>query len=208
LGKLDDSRRYLERLHRYDLACLVAKACLEVRETYGVWQERNTQFALTAPRPFSDALRNLPDHDEKRIVEALLANEGGRMRDVGSLEPDSYTVVEAEGNSLEGAGAVLPNLLLNQAVLIDVSTGGRRIQEVEDHYRARHFDLKKAVPELGLDYPVPFDSLWDWFNYWRDHLPTWADRRQYIRTLFAPLIEAVSRRSQAPINERELTGWE
>lgn len=208
MGEVDNSRRYLEKLHRYDLACLLTKAHLDIREIQGAWREVEIVFVLTAPRPFSDALRNLPNHDEKRVVEAILANEGGRLIEVGSLEPDSYTVVDAEGAWLEGVAAILPNLLLTQAVMIDVATGGARIQEVEDHYRARHFDLKRAVPELGLEYPVPFDSLWDWFNYWRENLPTWADRRQYIRTLFAPLIEAVSRRSQTPVNERELTGWE
>jgi hypothetical protein len=57
-------------------------------------------------------------------------------------------------------------------------------------------------------YGNPFFNLWDWYAFWKDKLPTYADRRKYVRDLFAGSIAAVATRSTLPTTHRAPTGWE
>ncbi|OAV50925.1 hypothetical protein A6U98_07810 [Rhizobium sp. WYCCWR10014] len=204
---LINSQKYLLKLQRFDLAYLISMAVLSVRSSRGPWDLDQDTLVLTAPRPFSDAIRALPDYDRKRLAEALCANEAAFQLNYG-LDPDDIHAEPSNVDQVEGSEAALPNLILQKEMMISVATGGQRIQDVNDYYRARHVDLKSSVPALGLSYSNPHDDLWSWYHYWRAHLPQYADRRQYVRELFDPLIAAASNRTSIAVVEREPTGWE
>lgn len=94
-------------------------------------------------------------------------------------------------------------------LMISVSTGGQRIENVNQEYTERRERIKQALSALNIEDPNPYTDLWDWYGKWSSgELPTYQSRRQYIRDLYVPLLERLSQRpsiSSGPL--REPTGW-
>lgn len=127
--------------------------------------------------------------------------------DGGHPAPDDITVETMEGTALHGSVLLLAELFIQRATMISVATGGDRIQDVDDYYRARNVRIRQSNPG-GIIYDNPYESLWDWYNYWRVNISTYRGRRDHIRKMFAQAIESVSQRSALPVSLREPTGWE
>jgi len=96
----------------------------------------------------------------------------------------------------------LENLLTKiwqiQSIMVSVSTGEARIQQMEDGYIQLNLDIATEIDTLAkvgvtLSHNNPFRSLWDWFGYWSFRLPTDASRRQYVLELYAPLVNLMER---------------
>lgn len=82
--------------------------------------------------------------------------------------------------------------------MVSVSTGEAQIQEMEDEYIQLYLDIGAEIEtlakvEVTLSHKNPFRSLWDWYGYWSSRLPTCASRRQYVRELYAPLVNLMER---------------
>jgi AbiV family abortive infection protein len=93
-----------------------------------------------------------------------------------------------------------------RSILISVSTGGPRIQEVEQRYIGILRSVSEELRARGISNPIAFQSLWDWHGRWsQDDLPTYASRRTFIGELFNPLIATITA-GAAPAFEP--TGWE
>ncbi|MHA6732323.1 hypothetical protein [Devosia sp. A369] len=84
----NEAQRFLESLHRYDLAKLLSHCHHEVRKVRSNGGFRGSSasytFVVVAPVPISDALQGLAQHDKQRIGEALTTGN-----------PDSWEVFEA-----------------------------------------------------------------------------------------------------------------
>ena len=109
--------------------------------------------------------------------------------------PDDY---EDDIRAEDPAAALI---LLDQvaALLVSVATEGPRVDEVNDRYKRDRSRLVRALRSLGLEYPFPFRDLWEWYGHWRQHFATWAQRREYIGKLAAPVresLEAIEARVQ------------
>lgn len=74
-------------------------------------------------------------------------------------------------------------------ILISVSTGGPRFQEVEPKYKSLHSALSKKCKQLNIVYNNSFDSLWEWYGRYSNELPTYQSRRVFIQNLLAPTFE-------------------
>jgi uncharacterized protein (TIGR02391 family) len=94
----------------------------------------------------------------------------------------------------------LENLLTEtwriQSIMVSVSAGEASIQEMEDEYIRLYLDIATEIETLAkvgvtLSHKNPFRSLWDWYGYWSSRLPTDASRRQYVRELYAPLVDSI-----------------
>lgn len=78
-------------------------------------------------------------------------------------------------------------------LLIDVATGGLRIQEKNDEYKDRRLQLKLFLKEHGLPDVNPYDDLWSWYGKWSSgDLPTYQSRRTYINELYKPLLDTLT----------------
>jgi hypothetical protein len=92
-----------------------------------------------------------------------------------------------------------------------VATGGPRIQEVDGQYTERRRRIRTLLRQLGLEDPNPHVDLWAWYGKWSRDFATYVQRRAYIRSLFAPLLqqiddlEADTVGTQLPGSEE--TGW-
>ncbi|MGO7374739.1 hypothetical protein ACC721_05615 [Rhizobium ruizarguesonis] len=197
----ETARAFLDNLRRGDLSALLLHSRIEIGVTSGDfgWQ---MVVVVRAPQPFAEALFKLPDYDRKRIAEAALSKrtyEG---------HPPTDIVVKVAGDPVDGPATLLPDLILQREMMIAVATGQQQIQEVDDYYIARQFRL---VEGCAGAYENPHASLWDWYNFWKaEGMTTYADRRDYVRKLFArPVASAVGRvHNPSRIAEREPTGWE
>lgn len=198
---LQKARLFLERLQRTDLSKLLAHS--EVESGIGGAEDWFSTFVIVrSPRPFAEAIAALPAHDRKRIAEAVVSEEGG------TVAPQDITCNTMAGPPVEGLPALLPELIIHQEMMIAVGTGQTSIKDVNDYYVSRQARLAELCATGGIAYQNPHSDLWDWFHHYKQHFAHYSERRQYIRGIFRPAIEAVSVRTFASAAPREPTGWE
>ena len=202
---MDNACKFLESLQRFDLSMLLrhCRASVEQLETALDWFSdlEDEAIIVLAPVPIAEALRSISQQDRKRIAEAV--SSGQQV----SKQHDDIRVETLDGADATGAVALLSELLIHRAMMIDVATGGSRIQDVDDYYRAREVRIRRLIP-TGVAYENPHADLWAWYRHWSSELPQYKDRRLYVRQLLGHAIEAVANRSMLPSEPRETTGWE
>lgn len=97
------------------------------------------------------------------------------------------------------SATILQKVHAVRALMIAVATGKRRIEEAEAEYTELRSQIAAGLRALGISDPNVFQSLWDWFNYWKEHeLGTYQSRRTYMTSLFKPVIEALE---AAPVDK-------
>ncbi|MDR6300672.1 hypothetical protein [Mesonia maritima] len=94
--------------------------------------------------------------------------------------------------------------------MISVSTGGQRIQEINDEYKLKFNAVNKALQRLGFQNPNHFKDLWDWYGKWSSDFITYRERRAFIRELYSSLVQILLETEEAEsINVTiDLKGWE
>lgn len=199
----NDARKFLESLQRYDLSLLLAQCKVELGEfeiDNGFYQDLVNQATVEAPTPIDEGLRQLPPQDRKRIAEAIATA-------YPNLRAPEDIVVHTSGDTAQvGAATMLAELVIHREMMIGVATGGPRIQDVDDYYRAREARIREGLPP-GVRYENPHADLWAWYHHWSTRLPQYKERRFYIRQMFAPAIEEIAKRPSLPSEPREATGW-
>ena len=90
--------------------------------------------------------------------------------------------------------------------LIDVATGGPRINDVDGLYQQTFAVVAAELARRRIDNPIVFGSLWDWYGRWSSgDLPTYQSRREFVGAMLNPLIALVrTGRSELP----PPTGWQ
>jgi len=164
---------FLESLQRFDLAMLLGAArasLVDVEVDQGFFEEVVRQARIVAPTPIGEALKALPEHDRKRIAQAIATD------DPRSAVPADITVEAADAPDGTGAPALLAELIIHREMMISVATGGDRIQEVDDYYRAREVRIRQTLP-AAIPYDNPHPDLWSWFRQWKAEMPQFTDRR-------------------------------
>lgn len=94
--------------------------------------------------------------------------------------------------------------------MISVSTGGQRIQEINEEYKAKFNAVNKALQRLGFQNPNQFKDLWDWYGKWSSDFSTYRERRAFIRELYSSLVETLMETEEAESISVtvDLKGWE
>lgn len=202
----DNARKFLESLQRYDLSLLLGQCTAEIKPVESAldWLDDIAEetVLISAPHPIAEALISLPPEDRKRIAEAVCS---GQL--TSKSHEDISVSTELVGKEASPASSLLAEFLIHRGMMIDVATGGSRIQDVDDYYRAREVRIRDAIPP-NVTYENPHPDLWAWYRHWSENLPQYKDRRFYVRQLFAPAIDVISKRSSLPTLERKPTGWE
>lgn len=95
-------------------------------------------------------------------------------------------------------------------MLIAVSTGGPRIDEVNESYRELYANVDAELRNRGVNNSIPYSDLWEWYGRWRSgDLPSYQSRRQFIVEIISPLIAQVRQLATGkPMAQMELTGWQ
>lgn len=96
------------------------------------------------------------------------------------------------------------------SILVDVATGGSRIDDVKDEFSLSARALDAVLRRLGIDNPNPYRDLWGWYEFYREHLPTYASRRGHVAECFEPvrraLVDLFARTTAEPAMGG-VTGW-
>ena len=97
-----------------------------------------------------------------------------------------------------------------KGMLIAVSTGGPRIDDINESYRELYAKVDSELRNRGISNNIPYPDLWDWYGRWRSgDLPSYQSRRQFISEIISPLIAHVRQLATGrPIVQVEPTGWQ
>ena len=90
-------------------------------------------------------------------------------------------------------------------MMISVSTGGPRIDDVNAEFQEIYEEVDAALRRRNIANTIPYDDLWVWYGRWSGgDLPTYKSRRLHVGELVTPLIDQVKtvNASAAPA-----TGW-
>ena len=91
-------------------------------------------------------------------------------------------------------------------VMIAVSTGGPRINDVNDQYQRTFAAITAELTRRHIENPITFATLWDWYGRWSSgDLPSYQSRRQFIGELINPIIRRIR---TGRVDEVPPTGWQ
>ena len=192
MESLDAVCRILRHRNRLDLASLLSRASVEfdISTTYGSFLfSLLTTAEVFAPLSDYDRLKALSREDNEQILNAILEIWPPRAHDMEitgvtyRLDPDSLN------HNPEGTEGLLQQVDRLRDIMIAVSTGGPRINEVNAEYKTCYSQLAEQLKERDIQNPVPYPDLWDWYGKWSSgDLPTYQSRREYLSGLFGSLI--------------------
>jgi hypothetical protein len=95
-----------------------------------------------------------------------------------------------------------------KSLMIAVSTGGPRIDSVNQDYQNRQIEIRGILDSIQVRDPNPFPDLWAWYGKWSDgSLPNYHSRRQYIGEMFQPLVDSLRKVKVSVVEPAEPTGW-
>ncbi len=130
---------------------------------------------------------------------------------VGEVVISPELADEIHGKAYKISHEELVKLLESQkSVMVSVSTGGARIQDVNTEYQSNLSEISEALRERGLVNPNTFKDLWEWYGRWSDgSLSTYQSRRAFLSEMFTPIIETIKGMKSASVNPvfEEPTGW-
>jgi len=105
---------------------------------------------------------------------------------------------------------LLSEIEAQRSLMVAVATGGPRIPEVNDQYKARRDCIASELRCRGIDDPNPHGDLWAWYGRWSaGDMPTWASRRSHLSEMYQGLLDQV-RSGSSRIGSQildEPTGW-
>lgn len=203
--QLTSAQSFLRDLQRHDLALLLDKG------TYTMREHRAGYVVGTAPELHvapvcGDALMSLPDFEKRRVCEAIEHVES--IRAGGATGLQNYDVVKDDSIHVSKRVQVLAEVLIQQELMIQVSQGSPSINDVNDYYRARRARLQRDLTGFGLAEPTPFESLWDWYHFWKRETDSYASRARYIKGLFRDTVDKLVQELVVQVPERPATGWD
>lgn len=74
--------------------------------------------------------------------------------------------------------------------MISVSTGGPRIQDVNEDFKKRYLRVSKALSQLNIENPNPYNDLWQWYAKWSSgELSSYQTRRVFIGNMYGELLK-------------------
>jgi hypothetical protein len=78
--------------------------------------------------------------------------------------------------------ALLKDIETQKSLMISVSTGGQRIQEVNEEYKNRREEILTQLRTLDIDDPNNYSDLWAWYGKWSDgSLPSYSSAKYFRR---------------------------
>lgn len=181
----------LRRRGRYDLAAVLSRSYVvfDVSTTFGsYYYSQLTTAEIYAPVADYESLKSLSPEDNECVLEAMLEIWPPRAQDMEITgivyRLDTASLMESQSEN----EAILGDLDRLRSILIAVSTGGPRINDVNEDYKAIYSQLGGQLKELALKNPIPYTDLWDWYGKWSSgDFPSYKSRREHIRSLLEPL---------------------
>lgn len=194
---------------RPDLAALLANSSCEFDESnqYGSYLYSTlTTVEIRSALREHDRLKALTDTDTRVILDAF--------REINPPQAHSVELCDIrfvlDASTLEGDDTeeIVREIEAQRDLMIAVATGGPRLADVDEQYKARQAHIRGLLRPLGFRDPNEFESLWDWYKKWRADIGGYQPRREFIAAMYAPLL-AQLRGELAPPGRAfdKPTGW-
>lgn len=195
---------------RPDLAALLANSSCDFDESnqYGshLYSTLTTVEIRSSFREH-DRLKQLNDADTKAILDAFLEIHPPQAH---SIELCGLRFI-LDASTLEDeddTANVVREVEAQRELMIDVATGGPRIPDVDEKYKARQAHIRGLLRPLGFRDPNEFESLWDWYKKWRADIAGYQPRREFISAMYTPLLSQLRGQSVPPGRAFDKpTGW-
>lgn len=94
--------------------------------------------------------------------------------------------------------------------LESVSTGGQRINDINEDYKKRYEAVDTILYKLNITNPNPFKDLWDWYAKWHAEFDKYYERRAFIQEMYGSLVQVLreSNKQEIVTVTVDLTNWE
>lgn len=108
----------------------------------------------------------------------------------------------------------IKELLERQAnIIVATGTGKGAFDDYEADYQRNDQSLRAQFKQMGLSYPFPWRSLWEWHGYYAQELPTYASRRSHVGTLKREALDQLDERTNGlavhdPAGEDDEPTWD
>jgi len=213
MDTLETLKRLLEHNRLDRILKLLRRARLEIqRLDSSPFNDGADPAKVLIFTPIEDCeqLRDLKDFQKERLTELLKEIHPESAGDLCITEIEFLLDANAPTLGQLTDAELAGELEVQREIMIDVATGGARIQAVNSAYRKRRRRISDALRARGIPDPNPYDDLWDWYNKWSSgDMPSYASRRVYISGLFSSLIDRLSSDEEARGAEvfEEPSGW-
>jgi hypothetical protein len=210
IGKVLDILRYWGR---EDLVRILdnSEINFEISDSYGKMAKfsRLTTVEIFSSIQNCERLRALLSNDQQLIIKAFLEIYPPRENDIEICDLKFVVNQEAPTAPEPAMKQLIKEIEAQRNLMIAVSTGGPRIQEVNHEYDNRRRQIQSNLSQLHIDDPNPYGTLWEWYGKWSSgDLPTYQSRRLYINELYNPLLDRLSKGTLIDETSlREPTGW-
>ena len=165
---------------------------------------------IYAPISGYDRLKALSEEDSQKVLETVNEIWPYREGDIAITGIIYRLDTESLQDAPDNPADLLQQLDRLRNIMVAVSTGGPRIDEVNTEYKETLLGLTQKLEKWGVQNPIPYRDLWDWYGKWSSgDLPTYQSRREYIRGLVGPLEERLRNglSSRSTRVSHEPTGW-
>ena len=117
------------------------------------WDEDKNSYVITM-------IENASDSELAQLAQHFGIPETTDTPTDGNIGELAAGAAEKEG--------LIQEIEAQKALMIAVSTGGPRIQQVNEEYKERRIEIQSRLLELGIKDPNPYGDLWSWYGKWSD----------------------------------------
>ena len=200
-----------------ELFDILSKSEVNVEETgYDNWNG-GTYFFTIYLNADVESFVKIRDRIEKIEADLLarfeIATRGFESEVISNIRIVPKAQPKIDWNRISGLSTkeiLLKEVEYLKNVMTSVSTGGQRIQEVDDEYKQKFNLVNKCLQRLNLQNPNPFKSLWDWYGKWSAEFSTYRERRAFIREMYNSLVQTLEENEEPEMISItiDLTDWE
>jgi len=144
----------------------------------------------------------------KKKAERIFRTYSGWLGEV-VISPELSEAIDGKPLQIDN-GELIKSLEKIKNIMVSVSTGGARIQDVNKEYQLAFEIASEGLAERNIKNEIPFSDLWEWYGKWSDgSLPHYQNRREFLSKMFSPMLDAIKKGQKKTVNPlfEEPTGW-
>lgn len=200
-----------------DLISIFSTAQIEIKQShYDNWNGGTNYYSVNVVTDIATFIkvRERIESIESSILKKFnFATRHIENEEVVAVKIFPQTDLETDWTSLSGIVSkkgFIEQVNYLKNILISVSTGGQRIQEVNDQYQDTYKTVNSFLKKINLQNPNPFNDLWQWYDKWNTNLAKYTERRIFITELYSKLLSTLE---DSPNTDNisvimNLTNWE
>lgn len=135
------------------------------------------------------SIKDSIEYYEKYLLEKFDTSTRNYQNDaitkVVLLPKETINIDWSRINGISSQKDLLDDINRLKSYLISISTGGDRIQDVNDIYKNIFFRVNKCLTLLEIHNPNTYLDLWQWYEEYKSRFSTYAERREHITKLYA-----------------------